>query len=111
MRSGVPYFGPSGMSEIAATSISRPRAPDLVTGYKLLELVGKGGMGEVHRATQLSLERRVAVKLLAPNLAQDPGFVARFEKEAAALAQLSHPNIVSIVDKGKAGDTYYLVME
>lgn len=99
------------MSELIPTAISRPRPHDIVPGYKLLELVGKGGMGEVHRAVQLSLERRVAVKLLASNLAQEAGFVARFEKEAAALAQLSHPNIVSIVDKGKACDTYYLVME
>jgi serine/threonine protein kinase len=99
------------MSELAPTSVSRARPEDLIPGYRLLELVGKGGMGEVHRATQLSLERRVAVKLLAQNLAGDAGFVARFEKEAAALAQLSHPNIVSIVDKGRAGETYYLVME
>lgn len=93
------------------TSITRSRAPDLVPGYKLEALVGKGGMGEVHKATQLSLGRTVAVKLLSSELAKDPAFVARFEKEAAALATLSHPHIVSIVDKGRAGSTYFLVME
>jgi serine/threonine protein kinase len=77
----------------------------------LEKLVGKGGMGEVHRAVQLSLGRVVAVKVLNGELASDPTFVARFDKEAAALATLSHPNVVSIVDKGKAEGTYYLVME
>jgi serine/threonine protein kinase len=93
------------------TAITRSRAPDAVPGYKLEALVGKGGMGEVHKATQLSLGRTVAVKLLSGELAKDPAFVARFEKEAAALAALSHPHIVSIVDKGRANQTYFLVME
>jgi serine/threonine protein kinase len=93
------------------TAISRPRPQLLIPGYHLVEPIGQGGMGEVHRAIQLSLERRVAVKLLSANLALDESFVARFEKEAAALAALSHPNIVSIVDKGCSGTTYYLVME
>jgi serine/threonine protein kinase len=68
-------------------------------------------MGEVHRSVQLSLGRTVAIKVLNNELARDPLFVARFEKEAVALAALSHPNVVSIVDRGKAGETYYLVME
>ncbi|MGQ0508368.1 MAG: serine/threonine-protein kinase [Myxococcaceae bacterium] len=96
---------------LETTAISRPRAPDMIPGYRLEKLVGKGGMGEVHRAIQLSLGRTVAVKLLSPELAKDPSFVARFEKEAAALAALSHPHIVSIVEKGKTASTYYLVME
>ncbi len=99
------------MSSIDPTAISRPRSPDLISGYHLDKLVGSGGMGEVHKATQLSLGRTVAVKLLNPELAKDPSFIARFQKEAAALAALSHPHIVSIVDKGKTDTTYYLVME
>jgi predicted Ser/Thr protein kinase len=99
------------MSSIDPTAISRPRSPDLVSGYRLEKLVGTGGMGEVHKATQLSLGRTVAVKLLNPELAKDPSFIARFQKEAAALAALSHPHVVSIVDKGKTENTYYLVME
>ena len=99
------------MSSIDPTAISRPRSPDLISGYHLEKLVGSGGMGEVHKATQLSLGRTVAVKLLNPELAKDPSFIARFQKEAAALAALSHPHIVSIVDKGKNDTTYYLVME
>lgn len=99
------------MSSIDPTAISRPRSADLISGYHLEKLVGSGGMGEVHKATQLSLGRTVAVKLLNPELAKDPSFIARFQKEAAALAALSHPHIVSIVDKGKTETTYYLVME
>jgi len=95
----------------ADTAVARVRQDDLIPGYRLVQLVGKGGMGEVHQAVQLSLGRTVAVKLLKPELAQDEQFVARFEKEAAALATLRHPNVVSIVDRGKASGTYYLVME
>jgi predicted Ser/Thr protein kinase len=99
------------MASLDTTAISRPRTADTISGYRLEKLVGVGGMGEVHRAIQLSLNRTVAVKLLNPELAKDPSFVARFQKEAAALATLSHPNIVSILEKGQSGDTYYLVME
>ena len=93
------------------TAISRKSEPPTIPGYELKQLVGRGGMGEVHMATQLSLQRTVAVKLLKHELAKDDQFVGRFEKEGAALASLRHPQIVSIVDRGKAGDTYYLVME
>ena len=70
------------------TKISRPGEVPQIPGYKLLHIVGKGGMGEVYQATQLSLQRTVAVKLLKGELAKDPQFVNRFEKEGAALATL-----------------------
>ncbi len=94
-----------------ATLVARPRPPDLITGYRLETLLGRGGMGEVYRATQLSLGRTVAIKLLSTELVKDDASVARFDKEAAALAALSHPNIVSILDKGRTPETYFLVME
>jgi hypothetical protein len=97
--------------DATATAISRTHSPDLIPGYRLEKLVGTGGMGEVHKATQLSLNRIVAIKLLSPQLAQDGSFVARFQKEAAALATLHHPHIVSILEKGNTQATYYLVME
>lgn len=99
------------MSLLETTAISHTRPAEFIPGYRLDQLVGTGGMGEVHRATQLSLGRTVAVKLLNSDLARNESFVARFQKEAAALAALSHPHIVSIVDKGHAQDTYFLVME
>src|SRR5262249_24950955 len=92
-------------------AVSRAREPDSVPGYRLDHMVGKGGMGEVYQAVQLSLNRKVALKLLSQELAKDSAFVARFEKEGAALAALSHPNIASIVDKGKNDTTYFIVME
>jgi hypothetical protein len=98
------------MAGVEATTVNRSLKPDLIPGYQLESLLGRGGMGEVHKATQLSLNRTVAVKILATELAKDPSFVARFEKEAAALATLSHPNVVDIVEKGHVGDTWYLVM-
>src|SRR5262245_26652852 len=70
------------------TAVAQP--PPVIAGYELIEVLGKGGMGEVWRAKQISLQRLVAVKVLPPRLAKDPEFVARFDKEATALASLSH---------------------
>ncbi|MCP3138101.1 serine/threonine-protein kinase [Pyxidicoccus xibeiensis] len=80
-------------------------------GFELMEMLGRGGMGEVWLARQQSLGRTVAVKLLPPQLAKDPEFVTRFEKEATALAALNHPHIIQIIDRGVAGEHYYFVME
>ncbi len=99
------------MSAPEPTVISKGRGPNSVPGYRLDVVLGKGGMGEVYKGVQLSLDRPVAIKFLAPEHSRDEAFVARFEKEGAALAALSHPNVVSIVDRGRADDTYYLVME
>jgi serine/threonine protein kinase len=68
-------------------------------------------MGVVYKARQKSLNRLVALKLLAPERADDPAFAARFETEAHALAALNHPNIVGVHDFGRAGGFYYLLME
>ncbi|RMG20578.1 MAG: serine/threonine protein kinase [Deltaproteobacteria bacterium] len=80
-------------------------------GFEILRTLGKGGMGEVYLARQVSLGRLVAVKVLAPHLSSDTEFVRRFEKEAAALAALSHPNIVGIIDRGRTDSTLYFAME
>ena len=85
--------------------------PPPIPGFELLAVVGRGGMGEVWRARQLSLGREVAIKTLAAHLAEERDFVRRFEKEATALASLAHPNVVAIFDRGSEGGLYYLVME
>jgi eukaryotic-like serine/threonine-protein kinase len=79
--------------------------------YRVLERVGAGGMGEVYRARDAKLNRDVAIKILPDALAADPAALARFEREAQAVAALSHPNILAIHDFGREGDTAYAVME
>ncbi len=79
--------------------------------FEILECLGRGGMGVVYKARQKSLHRLVALKILAPERADDPQFAGRFEKEARALAALNHPHIVSVHDFGQSGGFYYLVME
>lgn len=79
--------------------------------FTILECLGRGGMGVVYKAIQKSLDRVVALKILAPEREKDPQFASRFAREAKTLAQLSHPNIVTVHDFGEADGMYYLVME
>jgi serine/threonine-protein kinase len=81
--------------------------------YRIEGRLGFGGMSTVHLALDQRLERRVAVKLLAEHLAEDPTFVSRFQREAQAAARLVHPNIVQVFDSGQdeATGQYFIVME
>ncbi len=79
--------------------------------YEIVSLLGAGGMGEVYRARDTRLDRRVAVKVLAPQLAVDPDFRARFAREAKAISALNHPHICGLYDIGREHDTDYLVLE
>jgi len=79
--------------------------------FEILEMLGRGGMGVVYKARQRNLDRVVALKILPPLDALSPDFVARFSREARALAKLNHPNIVNVHDFGEAGGLYYIVME
>src|SRR5882672_719143 len=73
--------------------------------------LGRGGMGVVYRAYQPSLERQVALKVLAPSLAFHEDYLARFRSEARAAARLHHPNIVVVHDVGEAAGHQYIVMQ
>ena len=84
-----------------------PHFPQL----EILECLGRGGMGVVYKARQKTLNRFVALKLLAPERVGDAQFAERFTREAHALAALNHPNIVTIYDFGRAGGFYFLLME
>ena len=79
--------------------------------YQIVEHLGRGGMAEVYKAYQPSLDRYVAIKILHPFVADDETFLARFEREARAVATLRHANIVRVFDFGHEDDTYYMVME
>lgn len=79
--------------------------------FEIQSLLGRGGMGVVYKARQKSLDRWVALKLLAPERAADPAFALRFASEARTLAALGHPHIVGVHDFGEAGGYFYLLME
>jgi serine/threonine-protein kinase len=79
-------------------------------GCRLEELIGRGGMGSVYKARRISLDRPVAVKLLASTLESDPEYVERFMREARAAASLDHPHVVPVIDVGEENGQHYLVM-
>jgi len=79
--------------------------------YRLTTQLGTGGMAEVYKAYQPGLDRYVAIKVLYPHYADDSGFVERFEREAALVARLRHPNIVQVFDFDVEDGRYYMVME
>jgi predicted Ser/Thr protein kinase len=79
--------------------------------YRLLELIGSGGMAVVYRGVDTLLQRQVAIKVLRESFAGDPAFLARFQREARAAAGLDHPNVVTVYDVGQDGDRHYIVME
>ena len=79
--------------------------------YEIVGAIGTGGMGEVYRARDTKLDRDVAIKVLPPHLADSSAALERFEREAKAVAALSHPNILSIFDFGREGGAAYAVME
>lgn len=80
-------------------------------GYEIVSQLGRGGMGSVYKARQSKLNRLAALKIMAPELAADPDFVARFKREATAAASLSHPNIVQVYSAGESEETHYIAME
>jgi len=98
--SGVPRRAP----EPAALAASFPQ-------LEVLELIGQGGMGAVYKTRQRSLDRLIALKILTLDTAGDPAFEERFVRESRTLAQLTHPNIVTVFDSGRAGGWFYLLME
>jgi len=79
-------------------------------GYRVESVVGRGGMGVVYRATDLSLERSVALKLIAPELAEDEHFRSRFVREPRLAASLDHPNVIPIYEAGEHDGQLYLAM-
>jgi predicted Ser/Thr protein kinase len=98
---------PSFEAESAVPAALAAKFPQL----EILHLVGEGGMGAVYCARQKTLNRLVALKVIKPESQSDKGFADRFVREAHALGQLSHPNIVTVHDFGQAGDIYYFIME
>src|SRR5204862_110942 len=90
----------------------QPMVGELIADrYELAELVEHGGMSSVYRGRDHLLERNVALKLLHPHFGGDDEYVERFRREARAVAQLSHPNIVTVIDRGASGGQQFIVFE
>jgi len=94
-------FVPPAVEEIAG----------LFPQLEILELIGRGGMGAVYKARQRQLNRFVALKILPPGVGSEPAFAERFTREARALAQLNHPNIVTLYEFGETSGQFYFLME
>jgi tRNA A-37 threonylcarbamoyl transferase component Bud32 len=120
---GSPQTGASNpLSPNERSAATVPPQPRFATPYletlarqfpqlEILEHLGQGGMGVVYKARQRHLNRLVAVKILPPSAGDDPAFAERFTREAQALAQLNHPNIVQVYDFGRTEEFFYFVME
>jgi serine/threonine protein kinase len=99
-----------GITPPAAAS-PRPRLPELLGDYRILGEIGRGGMGVVYEAEQVSLGRRVALKVLPLHAARDARLLERFRREARAAARLHHTNIVPVYEVGQDGDTVFYAMQ
>src|SRR5215831_9406837 len=82
-----------------------------IPGYQVIQKIGKGSMGVVYKAKQVSVDRVVAIKILLDALAQNREFIKRFEREAKIAARLAHNNVVNAIDAGEVDGHYYFVME
>jgi eukaryotic-like serine/threonine-protein kinase len=96
---------------MAADELARPRSPERIGRYRVIERVGRGGMGVVYRARDEAVGRDVALKVLTADVDDDPDIRTRFYREAEAAASLSHPNIITIFDVGEDADRFFIVME
>ena len=90
------------MSDLAGATLGR---------YQVVGRLGRGGMADVYKGFQPSLDRYVAIKVLHPSMVEESEFVQRFQREAKSVARLRHPNIIQVFDYDNQGDTYYMVME
>jgi serine/threonine protein kinase/Tfp pilus assembly protein PilF len=113
LRSPAGARGDSRLEELQATRPDRaPRLLPSIEGYRILGVLGQGGMGIVYRAVQSKLSRTVALKVLPAVVgAANPAAVSRFRREATAAARLHHTNIIPIYDFGECADAYYYAME
>ena len=104
--------GESGLIELVLhASAGGPLAPTaIIAGYRIEDVVGRGGMGVVYRATQLALGRAVAIKLIAAERAQDPVFRERFKSESRIAASIEHPNVIPVYEAGEDDGLLFIAM-
>ncbi len=99
------------VAEAIAGNNEKLRVHQSISHYKILKLLGEGGMGEVYLAEDTKLERKVALKILPAAFAQDAERMRRFVREAKAASALNHPNILTIYETGETDDTNYIASE
>ncbi len=102
---------PSAGVPVATKSDEDAELPEKLGGYRILRLIGRGAMGAVYEAKQISLDRLVALKTIRGRLASNPSSLARFTREAYAAAQLTHHNVVQIYDFGEDAGKHFFSME
>ncbi len=108
---GTPDSAPSEEADAEALRVRMVRISSAFPEFEFIELIGRGGMGEVYKARQKSLDRIVAIKILPESFGNIKTHTDRFIREAQAMALLSHPNIITVHDYGQAGPYCYLSME
>lgn len=112
-----PFCARCGTPQVAVVPPSLPVAGldslvgQMLTEYKIVEKVGHGGMATVFKAIQTGLKRPAAIKVLAPQMAQDPALLARFHQEAISAANLEHPHIVPIYEVDEASGYHFIAMK
>ncbi len=107
-----PAYEPATLIQAeAATQIQAAAAPRTISHYEILSLLGKGGMGEVYLASDKSLGRKAALKILPARYTADADLVHRFEREAKAASALNHPNILTVYEIGKTDDSHFIATE
>jgi len=111
LRAGETLFSYRETDDSEEKSLTGIGEQRVLGGYELIHRLGRGGMGVVYQATQLSLGRDVALKILAPKLNEDETFVKLFFEEARAAGRLNHPNIVQVYDVASEGDLNFISME
>jgi len=104
-------FGPGTTMVLEKTEVNDDLVGRTIAGYEVKRLLGAGGMGKVYLARQISIDRPVALKILSSRLVENENFTRRFIREAQAAGRLLHPNLVTVFDAGREGNTYFFSME
>ena len=105
------YLNEKQLKEIVEHQGNKTTHPTTIPGYKLIKKIGRGSMGSIYKAHQLSMDRIVAIKILSRKHARNEDFRERFLSEARAVAKLNHPNIIQGIDVGRIDNIHYFAME
>jgi serine/threonine protein kinase len=103
-------FEPEFVEAVLASDRAQLARDEIIAGFRIERLVGRGGMGVVYEATQLNLNRRVALKLIRPSIARRPEVRERFKRESRLAAAVEHPNVIPVYEAGEDGELLFIAM-